>query len=107
MDTCKIPCRECPFLKASLNGYLGTLSGQPDAFLKGLDWKGMPCHLTVDWNTNDFSRAMICKGSLQYQKNTFKIPFDKEHAQLVEQQEYSPDIFETKEDFLNHHTLEK
>lgn len=72
------PCRECPFRRASWPGYLG--NDRPGPFIDKTEaGVAMPCHLTVDYERPDWREqadaAPICTGSLQYLKNTCKVPY--------------------------------
>jgi len=54
MKCVKEVCKECPFKRDSLAGYLGEASFDPMAFL-GPHLQGgepLPCHLSIDWEAD-------------------------------------------------------
>ena len=87
-------CRECPFKRDSMPGYLGECSGDPEKFLASF-WGGMihdgelsldgplPCHLEVDWSGDKFDRtvrsAHTCRGAAQLMRNFCK---DSRHPDM-------------------------
>lgn len=102
-------CRECPYKKSSAPGYLGESSWEPEKFLTQLDQKEIhPCHLTVDWETNDISNAKTCEGALQFMKNICKLPIDPKAVQQLKSLKFDPsEIFSRRIEFINHHQKTK
>jgi hypothetical protein len=105
------PCKECPFRKKSFPGYLGEASGDPQRFLLTLETKPIPCHMQVDWEGTDaeYADALAwtkpCLGSLQFLKNTCKLPWDKKYAAMRNEAERNPEVFEIRTDFIKHHDV--
>lgn len=105
-----VPCRECPFRRASPNGYLGAAT--PENFINStlITEVGMPCHLTVDYEDRDWRKTMetesqLCRGSLIFLRNSCKLPRTPEYAAAV--QETAADranVFSNAAEFLAHHT---
>lgn len=104
------PCRECPFKKESLPGYLGAASGNPREFLTP-HWVfevRLPCHLTVDWEDNDWQevsqKAPLCQGLLIMMKNAGKLPRNPEIANTVRETDANrEDVFSFPHEFEKHH----
>lgn len=107
---CK-PCHECPFRKEALPGWLGGASHNPQVFLSTIEQAPIPCHLTVDWDALDEAYASMvayvnpCIGSLQFMRNTAKLPWDKVYATMRNSVERNPEVFEIRQDFIDHHTF--
>lgn len=105
----KKPCNECPFRKQSAPGYLGEASWKPEIFLRSLEHDPLPCHLAVDWedddgNPDDIRYEVPCIGALQYLKNIAKLPRNLEYAKLRNEVECSDEIFQNRQQFINHHS---
>lgn len=102
----KKPCKECPYLKTSAKGYLGESSGNPQEFLYQLESPEVhPCHLTVDWEEEDYSKATTCVGALQFMNNSCKK--SKFPAIAKEQAEAgkNEDVLAFNHNFINHHSI--
>lgn len=103
-------CKECPFKRTSLPGYLGKASHDPELFLAP-HWRGdlrLPCHMKVDWeaeNAQALARvAPLCHGFLILCKNAAKLPYNSEIKNAVEATE--PDrenFFAWAHEFVDHH----
>lgn len=112
---CKQPCRECPFKKDSIQGYLGAASHQPEDFLNSMEWNILPCHLQVEWDEADedeIDRQAIenpCIGALQFLNNSCKLPMlarQKEgqvYNVLMDRFGKNDKVFKWKHEFINHH----
>lgn len=100
----KKPCKECPFRKQSAPGYLGAASWQPELFLSQIEHRPMSCHMSVDWEAGEEDSDHVCVGSLQFLKNSCKLPRDKDYAEIVRASERSEDIFQNRQQFINHHS---
>ncbi len=95
-------CKECPYKRTSAPGYLGEVSYNPEEFLKQ-DYH--PCHLSIDWDNKDYSKSRICQGSLQFMKNTCKLPINEDiRKQLKEITVNSSEIFGRRLEFIEHHS---
>ncbi len=104
-----VPCRECPFRRVALNGYLGAAT--PENFINAtlMTEVGMPCHLTVDyedpnWRTTMETVAHLCRGALILLKNSCKLPRTPEYAKAVMETSADRDsVFANAAEFLSHH----
>ncbi len=100
-------CKECPFRKSSLAGYLGEASYNPHEFLSTTENDPIPCHMAVDWEKEDGIDKQYktpCIGSLKFLKNTMRIPRNPEYAKLLKGITKDETVFEKKADFINHHS---
>lgn len=100
-------CKECPYKKDSLPGYLGELSHNPERFLDQLESPHLhPCHLTVNWEDEDggTENAKTCTGALQYMNNTCKVSRYPQARQLQNTVGKSEKIFNRRTDFIKHHS---
>lgn len=108
-DNLKKPCKQCPFRKQSLPGWLGDAS--PEQFIATvMNDEEMPCHSTVDYTDKHWRRSLrtkkvsYCKGSLIFFSNICKLSRDRARPTA----EPSEDVFRSPQEFLKHHTsLEK
>jgi len=111
---CKKPCKECPFRKESAPGYLGTLSHQPEEFLKPMEYHIMPCHMAIDYDDDegktDLTKAAInspCIGALQFMNNSCKFPRGAREPGIyqthLENAGTNPNVFKWSNDFIQHH----
>lgn len=99
-------CKECPFKRESLPGYLGDCSYEPERFLDGLQNHVMPCHMSINWDAITESKIKYktpCKGSLIYLKNIMVLPVNKEYAALRNSVEPDETIFKTRAEFIKYH----
>lgn len=78
----KNPCKQCPYRKESAPGYLGNLSYKPTEFLKGIEHDVHECHLTVNYEENDYSKANVCIGALQFMNNSAMLSKNNEVATM-------------------------
>ncbi len=108
---CKKPCKECPFRKESAPGYLGEVSYNPQAFLMQMEFQPIPCHLQVDWSDEedvemaaDIAYTNPCIGSLQFLRNSCKLPWDKTYAEMQKAVNPNPNVFQWKHEFIQHHS---
>lgn len=106
----KQPCNQCPFRKNSLPGYLGEGTYNPELFLSTMEHSPIPCHITMDWENPDFelTEEMIydspCVGSLQFMKNSCKIPRSIGYRKLAEPFQKNDEVFNWKKEFIEHHS---
>lgn len=99
----KTSCRECPFRKASLPGYLGEAT--PEQFIATVHADHeMPCHLTVDYEDPKWKEKLFedsfCAGSLIYARNVAMMSRDAKRPTL----EKSDGVFASRAEFVEHHT---
>lgn len=99
------PCKQCPFRRTSLPGYLGEASYDPESFLQSIEHSPIPCHLTVNWEEKhpDVSKSPVCIGSLQFHKNSCKQPRNVEYGVMVMNSTKNKDVFNWKIEFIKHH----
>lgn len=98
------PCRECPFRRKSLPGYLGNSNPEEFAATVMADTR-MPCHLTVDYEREDWAEraernAEYCYGALVFFSNTCKLSRDPERPRAPADHTA---VFSTMGEFLAHH----
>lgn len=104
---CNKPCKECPWRKDSIPGWLG--DSTPLEFLQlNESEQHMPCHLTVDYESDDWEElvqdAPACAGRLVHLKNRCKQPMDPSLAEAMKGVEADHDkIFFDPSEFFRHH----
>jgi hypothetical protein len=106
-DELKKPCKNCPFSKGSMKGYLGAYK-DPKEFLDvhyRTDQQN-PCHMTVDYERDDWQDqlpdATACVGQQIMYRNSYKEPrVWSIPADIGE----SDDVFKYPNDFMEHHTV--
>lgn len=99
----KKPCKQCPYLKTSLPGYLGECSGNPKEFLKQIENDVHPCHLTVNWEEDDYSKANICVGALQFMNNSCKRSQNRSIEKMQLLAGKNDEVFSFPHNFIAHH----
>lgn len=105
----KTPCKQCPFRRKSLPGYLGASYPDEFLFLTIHADEHMPCHVAInyekkDWQTKQLPNAAHCAGSLIFMKNQCKQPVDAELRARKEQVEIDTEtVFQWPSEFLTHH----
>lgn len=105
-------CKECPFKRDSIPGYLGFASYNPDEFIFPI-WYGdqqIPCHSEIRAN-EDINEVMHsknhCFGALQMMKNACKSPQNKETALAVSVLKVDKEtVFQWLPEFTKHHGTE-
>lgn len=113
MACLKKMCRECPFSRNSVPGYLGEASHDPEGFI-GSHWFGdihLPCHMAVDWNKKEDNRnydnAPTCHGFATLCKNSAKLPLNRQDAEIVKSVEADRiNVFSNIYEFIKHHKKE-
>src|SRR5690606_18087592 len=102
----KKPCKQCPYLKNSIKGYLGESSGKPQEFLQQLESPTVhPCHMTVDWEEDDYSKSTTCVGALQFMNNSCK---KSKYPNVIDEQNEvgkNDEVLSFNHNFINHHTF--
>ncbi len=97
------PCKECPFKRTSMPGYLGASTTQ-EFFDTTMADAAMPCHTTVDYDNPDWreklSDAKFCSGALIFFRNICKLSRDPKRPRLDVNREL---VFGTPLEFLSHH----
>lgn len=105
----KEACKECPFKRDALQGYLGAADNAED-FINP-HWNAdlpLPCHMTVDWeadNAQDVAKEKpLCRGLLIMMRNSAKMPrdLDLEKARKSVQPDYE-NFFSFPNQFVEFH----
>lgn len=103
------PCRECPFKRTSLPGYLGVDSAPNFVNATARANTPIPCHMEIDyddphWEETQLPDAPYCEGSLRFLNNIFKLPRDPEYVAAVRDAPGDGNkIFASRQEFLDHH----
>lgn len=97
----KKPCRECPWRRASLPGFLGGY--EPEQFTQQVQFDGppLPCHMTHD----GVEAQAMCAGALIFMRNSCKSAHHPDYGDARAQVE--PDrenVFCWSHEFINHHS---
>ena len=106
----KKPCRECPFSKSTMPGWLGSYddTSQLHALVSNED--RMPCHLPIDYETSADELAMqerrgeTCVGYLAYSRNTAKRFTDRRLKIEAEAVGKRDDVFASPMEMHDFHT---
>lgn len=117
------PCKECPFKKDSIPGYLG--ASKPEDFIRSTEvGVAMPCHMTVDYTDPKWKdtvhEAPLCEGAQSFLKNSFTLPYVPGDVVLQQRPDLgrdiprvlealkdakpNEDVFRSKGEFMLHHT---
>lgn len=106
MSDSKKPCKQCPFRRAAVPGYLGSYSG-PEEFLR-LHYQcemPNPCHMTVDYEDPDWKsqadQAPRCTGQAILFVNTAKMPRMWGIPEGTKRD--TEEVFEWPAEFIAHH----
>lgn len=112
MSCLKKPCKECPFKRDSIPGWLGESSGDPEDFLEQLEHPTpIPCHLSVDWDLKgvelecEIRLAPACCGALQFMNNSCKLSKFKRIQDLQDEVGKNKNVFMWSKEFIEHHQL--
>lgn len=104
MNTTIKPCHQCPYRKDSARGYLGENSYKPQLFLEQLEFDDLhPCHLSVNWEEEDFNKSSVCVGALQFMNNSCKLHRNIEIARLQKMVGRNENILSFNHNFIKHH----
>lgn len=98
-----IPCRECPFRRTSLRGYLG--ANRLDHFSTlSMSEEPMPCHTKVDYTHPDWETVQRsspqCAGRATLWANTCKLP---RNPALLRVKPDRTNVFNNIREFIAHH----
>lgn len=99
----KKPCRECPFRKTSLPGWLGRAT--PEGFIDTVmaDHR-MPCHLEVDYEDPEWKAqaavAPECAGAADFFANICKVSRDRKRTPGKRNAE----VFDSPRAFVEYHS---
>lgn len=104
------PCKQCPFRRTALPGYLG--DNRTEDFVQAAMGEGkMPCHSTIDyvdpkWMTKFLAgkHGTQCKGRAIFQANNCKLPRDREILRLESDHKL---VFSTPREFAEYHANQR
>lgn len=113
--SCQTPCKECPFRKDSLPGWLGENSHNPQVFIDAMEHNIIPCHMRVDWDEAEQKNLIVegkdnpCIGALQFSANSLKLPrgareMGSVYHALIDNAKQNPEVFKWGADFIKHHS---
>lgn len=91
-------------MKSSAKGYLGEVSYNPKAFLIQLDEGIMPCHLSVQWEKANYSKAVPCAGAMQFMNNHGQLSRAPLAARAQKAYGKNEDVFQFRHEFIEHHS---
>lgn len=99
-------CRECPFRRASAQGWLGQAA--PETFVHALEADvKLPCHLTIDYSDPEWKEKWeageageYCVGAYIMQANMLKLPRDPDIPREKADRET---VFAHHKQFIEHH----
>lgn len=101
MSKCEKPCKECPFKKSSIPGYLGPLSHRPEEYLQMMEQVMVVCHLVT-------KPQQPCIGALSHCANSMKIPRGARdggrYSKLIDKAKKNKDVFQWPHEFIKHHS---
>lgn len=107
-DPPKKPCKECPFRRKSMRGYLGEHT--VEEFLQRWQFdQPMECHMTVDYNHRTKSHidqivegetVSYCAGALIMNANSFKLSRDPDRPRMEKDYE---EVFSNSREFREYH----
>lgn len=100
------PCKECPFRRTAMRGYLG--AARPEEFIIHITMDyPLPCHPTIDYRDKHWLEkweeqqiGKICAGSLIMAANILKVPRARAFPRLPADKEL---VFATHTEFLDYH----
>lgn len=107
MEAVKKICKECPFAKKSIAGWLGEYSSPLELHGLMVSERPFPCHLTHTEQNITFDEAgmaehPLCAGALAYMRKNGKRPRHPQLCKLVMESGFVDDVMSIPE-FLNHH----
>lgn len=101
------PCRQCPFRRASLPGWLGAQT--PEGFIAAVMAEApLPCHSTINYRRADWAErwaarriGKLCRGALTFAANACKTPRPTSLLPVVPADPEG--VFTTPAEFVAHH----
>ena len=95
-------CAECPWRKDSRPGHLGPHTAQEWVDIAHKDGP-IACHMTIDYDGQEWSEMRQCAGSAQFRANVWKSPRWSQVA-VAEDRDESV-IFGSNLEFIQHHEV--
>lgn len=101
------PCKECPFRRNSVPGWLGPWD--PDELLLVIGRAAFPCHMTVKPGHNhdeDQPGLESCAGMAIFLNNKIERSRNSDnayHQGLLRGSSHAGNVFRTSSEFLDHH----
>lgn len=103
----KAPCKQCPFRKTSMPGWLG--AAPPEMFIANImGEQPSPCHLSIDYDKKDWAEkweagkiGKLCTGALIMAAHSAKQARNQRMLPVVPTD--TETVFKTPQDFLDHH----
>lgn len=102
------PCKQCPFRKKSLPGYLGPWNA--DELIASIGYQPFPCHCTIkaDSPTYDVPGLQSCAGAAIYLNNKLQLARDPDtmkHQDLLRgiSAELKATVFSSQKEFMDYH----
>lgn len=99
------PCRECPFRRTSMKGYLGPWPNPEEIIRQAFSEAGFTCHMTINDRKNP-NKYRVCTGSLVCANKSAKLYRDHNLQRLQGKAEDPGDIMGMRE-FCEYHKQEE
>jgi hypothetical protein len=101
------PCKECPFRRKAMPGWLGAAS--PESFVASVQSDApLPCHLSIDYRKPDWKEkwltrkvGKLCAGAAIFTRNIGKRPLPSSLLPIVKPN--TELVFASPSEFLAHH----
>jgi len=106
------PCRDCPFLRKSIPGYLGGEYTAEEFLAQHYHGEGInPCHPSVDYNQANWRDGFMagtngekCRGQAEFFSNSLKRP---KFETGIEDTPRNSEVFDWLHEFRAHHTVKR
>jgi hypothetical protein len=109
LPVAKVPCKECPFRRDSIPGWLGGGDhGDATSYrLLAHSDANVACHCSPGFAADDAERKRPCAGLAIYRNNVLKKPRDGEAARacLEVGKDEADTVFKTPMEFFEHHDI--
>lgn len=104
------PCKECPFRKASVPGWLGPW--EPDELMSNIPYVEFPCHKTIKPSDKGVApHHQVCAGAAMFLNNKVqrsRAPImDAHQSYLRDQAVDHSGVFSNAQEFMAHHTQDR
>jgi hypothetical protein len=98
------PCRECPFKRNSMRGYLGPWPNPEEIIRQAFSEAGFVCHMTIT-NQKNSNKYKVCTGSLVCANKSAKLFRDRNLQRLQAAAEDPGNVMGMRE-FCEYHKQE-